>query len=168
MTPIIIRLLGVLAASVLSVAAMAQARAAESIAPAEATSLSVTLNYATLIKVPAATTTLVIGNPAVADAAVQRNHMLVITGKSYGTTNILALDKDGKALRQIEVQVKGSPARTLTVLRGATDRETYSCTPRCEPTLTLGDGIKAFGDLRNQIGARNASAGAGAGGGGGH
>jgi len=161
MPPFLIRLLGIVAASLLTWGTMAQAHAAENVAAAETSSLSVTLNYASLIKVPEATTTLVIGNPTVADAAVQRNHVLVITGKSYGSTNILALDKNGTPLRQIKVQVKASPDQTLTVQRGM-DRQTYSCTPRCEQVLTLGDSADSFGALTGQINSRNSSATGGA------
>jgi Flp pilus assembly secretin CpaC len=139
---------------------MAQARA-ETVAPAE-TTLSVKLDFATLVKVPAATATLVIGNPGVADASVQRNHVLVITGKSYGSTNILALDKDGKPLRQITVRVTAASGRNIVTVQRGMARETYACTPRCEQVLTLGDSKDAFGALNGQIGARNSAAAAGA------
>jgi hypothetical protein len=160
MAPLLLRLLGILAASTLTWGTMAQAHAAEQVNAEETRALTVALNFATVVRVPDDTTTLVIGNPAVADASVQRNHVLVITGKSYGSTNILALDKNGKPLRQIRVQVKGgSPERTVTVQRGM-DRQTYACAPHCEPVLTLGDSKDAFGLLNGQINTRNAGAAA--------
>lgn len=159
MASLLIRLAGAVAACFLGWATMAQAHA-EGVAPAETTTLAINLDFATLMKVPAATATLVIGNPSVADASVQRNHILVITGKSYGSTNILALDKDGKPLRQITVQVTAPPGKRLTVQRGM-ERETYACNPRCEQVLTLGDSKDTFGALSSQIGARNAVAAGG-------
>ena len=103
---------------------------------------------------PAETTTLVLGNPAIADATIQRNGLIVVTGKSYGTTNLMALDRDGQTLSEMMIHVSAPTSRTLTVLRG-TARETYSCSPRCEQTVTLGDNPDYFGAYSGQIGNRN-------------
>jgi len=119
--------------------------------------LTVTLDLATLMRVPKETSTLVIGNPTIADASVQRNGLIVITGKSYGTTNLLMLDKDGRTLREVMISVKAPSSANLIVQRGV-DRETYSCHPRCQQTLTLGDSQKYFSEVNGQTSARNAAA----------
>ena len=54
-----------------------------------------------LLKLPEKTATLVIGNPLIADAAVQPGGVVVITAKSYGMTNLVALDRTGATLRSI-------------------------------------------------------------------
>jgi hypothetical protein len=144
----------------LAMLAAGPGRADQPAPPATTTSLKVMLDFATLAKVPEGTQTLIIGNPMVADASVQRNNVMIITGKSYGTTNILALDKNGKALEQIAVQVGRSHTRVLTVQRGL-DRESYSCSPRCEPVLMLGDSPGAFNGLNAEINTRNAASGGG-------
>jgi Flp pilus assembly secretin CpaC len=51
---------------------------------AQADSVSINLDQAKLIKIPERTTTIVIGNPLVADAALQSGGLLVVTGKGYG------------------------------------------------------------------------------------
>ena len=119
--------------------------------------LTVTLDLATLMRVPKETSTLVIGNPTIADASVQRNGLIVITGKSYGTTNLLMLDKDGRTLREVMISVKAPSSANLIVQRGV-DRETYSCHPRCQQTLTLGDSQKYFSEVNGQTSTRNAAA----------
>ena len=116
--------------------------------------IAVALDFAALTRVPAETTTLVLGNPAIADATIQRNGLIVVTGKSYGTTNLMALDREGKTLNEMIIHVSAPTSRTLTVLRG-TARETYSCSPRCEQTVTLGDNPDYFGSYSGQIGNRN-------------
>ncbi len=116
--------------------------------------IAVALDFAALTRVPAETTTLVLGNPAIADATIQRNGLIVVTGKSYGTTNLMALDRDGQTLSEMMIHVSAPTSRTLTVLRG-TARETYSCSPRCEQTVTLGDNPDYFGAYSGQIGNRN-------------
>ena len=40
------------------------------------------------MKLPDKVATIVIGNPLIADAALQAGGLLVITGKGYGTTNM--------------------------------------------------------------------------------
>ncbi len=50
------------------------------------------MNQARLLKLPDGVATLVIGNPAIADATLQAGGLLVITGKSFGRTNLIALD----------------------------------------------------------------------------
>jgi Flp pilus assembly secretin CpaC len=122
------------------------------IAPIE--SLAVALDLATIMRVPNEASTLVIGNPAIADATIQRNGLIVVTGKSYGTTNLLALNRDGVKLREFMIHVSAPKERTLTVLRGGA-RETWSCSPHCEQTVTLGDAPDYFGASSGQIGSRN-------------
>lgn len=120
--------------------------------------LSVALDLATVMRVPEEATTLVIGNPAIADATIRRNGLIVVTGKSYGTTNLIALNRDGVQLRELMIHVTAPEKRTLTVLRGGA-RETWSCSPRCEQTVTLGDNPDYFGASSAQIGSRNGLAG---------
>jgi Flp pilus assembly secretin CpaC len=120
--------------------------------------VSVELDLATVIQIPAGTDTLALGNPAIADVTRPRaGGYTVVTGKSYGTTNMLALDRHGEILREMMIHVKANNT-TVTVLRG-TARETWSCLPHCEPTVTLGDHPDYFGGSSGQIGSRNGLAG---------
>jgi hypothetical protein len=50
--------------------------------------------------------------------------------------------------------VSAPAERTVVVQRGLS-RETWSCSPLCEPTATLGDGAEYFGGSSGQIGNRN-------------
>ena len=64
---------------------------------------------------------------------------MVVTGKGYGMTNLIALDRAGAVLMEKSVEVHGPRAGIVVVYRGV-ERETYSCTPNCERRITLGDG----------------------------
>lgn len=121
---------------------------------AQAETIEVQMDYAKVIRAPEGTATLVVGNPAIADTAIQRNNIIVLTGKSYGTTNILALDVDGATIEEMTVTVTGKDEATLTVHRGM-QRESYSCAPTCEQTLRLGDSADHFSKVSGQFGARN-------------
>ncbi len=78
----------------------------------------------------------------------------MITGKSYGSTNLIVTDKKGVVLMEKTIEVTGSNDNTVVVYRGI-DRETYSCTPDCSRRLTLGDMPEFFEKTLAEIVARN-------------
>lgn len=123
--------------------------------------LEVSVDRATVVRAPDNTSTIVIGNPLIADATTQKNGVLVVTGKSFGTTNIMLLDATGAVLSETLVNVKRANDGVVVVQRGV-KRESFSCTPRCEPILAIGDSPEAFGQTAGQINQRSGmSAGAG-------
>jgi Pilus formation protein N terminal region len=127
-------------------------------APARADSLNVNVDQAHLLKLPAHVNTIIIGNPLIADATLQSGGILVVTGKGYGATNLLALDKKGRVILRKTVRVLGPVGRDLVVVYKGVDRETYSCAPMCEPRITLGDSSAYFNATLGQTGTRNGQA----------
>jgi hypothetical protein len=134
-------------AAILSVATVASGASAEG-------PIIVRLDEAKVIKVPDRATTIVIGNPLIADLSIQPGGLAVITGKSFGATNFMVLDKSGAVLNEQNIQVQGPTDPMVVVYRGI-DRETYSCTPDCSPRLTLGDEQKYFSETMTEITSRN-------------
>jgi hypothetical protein len=122
--------------------------------------LTVALDQATITKIPENVTTLVIGNPLIADVTVQPGGLLIVTGKGYGTTNMIALDRSGAVLTERNIQVLGPQDEIVHVYRGP-NRESFSCTPDCEPRITLGDSPAFFDQTIGQAGNRSARAQAG-------
>ena len=133
------------AAAFLTLVAASSARADDAI--------NLMLDRATVIKAPAKTAMVVIGNPAIADVSVQKNGVLVLTGKAHGETNLLALDDQGQLVSESWLRVQASN-RNMVVIRGG-EPETYSCTPNCQPAIALGDSDKHFGKVGAQSAARN-------------
>ncbi|MBI1202004.1 MAG: pilus assembly protein CpaC [Rhodopseudomonas sp.] len=121
-------------------------------APAE--TLRVAIDKAHIMKMPDRVATIVIGNPLVADASLQPGGILVITGKGYGATNLLALDRAGKVVMDDTVQVQGAAGGDLVVVYKGVERETYSCAPQCEHRMTLGDSAAYFNGIVAQAGSR--------------
>jgi hypothetical protein len=116
--------------------------------------LQVIVDQAKIARIPDGTATLVIGNPIVADVLMLKGSgAMVVTGKGFGDTNLLALDGLGNVIDEKTIRVVPSGS-ALLVQRGM-ERESYSCAPKCMPTVELGDG-KQFNDASNQINARNA------------
>jgi len=115
------------------------------------------LDQAKILKLPERTATLVIGNPLIADAVVQPGGVVVITAKSYGATNLVALDRTGAALFDSSIQVVGPADKVVIVYRGV-DRESYSCTPNCGRRVAIGDTPAYFTANLTQIGTFGALA----------
>ena len=131
--------------------------------PSRADDITVSVDEARIMKLPDRVATIVIGNPLIADAALQGGGVLVLTGKGFGSTNMLALDRAGKIVMNTNVQVRGPASRDLVVVYKGVERESYSCAPECERRLTLGDSPAYFANILSQSGSR---AGGAAGGGG--
>jgi len=132
---------------------------ANAAAPQAATGqvLSVTIDQAKIAKIPEGTTTLVIGNPIVADVTMLKGSgALVVTGKGFGETNLIALDAQGNVLDEKTIRVE--PTRSVLVVQRGGSRESYSCAPVCMPTVQLGDAKALFEDSTAQIGTRNSLA----------
>lgn len=130
------------------------AAVALSTAPAHADDISVSVDEARIMKLPDRVATIVIGNPLIADAALQGGGVLVLTGKGFGSTNLLALDRAGKVVMNTTIQVVGPSSRELVVVYKGIERESYSCAPECERRLTLGDSPTYFGAILSQAGSR--------------
>lgn len=116
--------------------------------------ITVVVDNAKVMRLPARTQTVIVGNPIIADVAVQKNGIVVLTGKSYGVTNLIALDATGAMLAESMISVQAASDSVVVVQRGL-ERESYSCTPSCQPALLLGDSAKYFGDVSGQAGQRN-------------
>jgi Flp pilus assembly secretin CpaC len=132
------------------------------VAEPSANTVSVNVDQARLVKLPARVATIVVGNPLIADVALQAGGVLVVTGKGYGATNFIAMDRSGEVLIDRLIQVEGPTDQLVTVYRGV-ERESYSCMPVCQRRITLGDGDNSFKSAMDQAGNLSGQAsGAGA------
>ena len=119
--------------------------------------ISVKTNQARIVRLPEKAQTVVVGNPSVADVSLQKNNVLVVTGKSFGVTNVIALDAQGAVVGESQLLVEASRDGIVMVQHGR-QRQSFICAPSCEPTLALGDDTEAFRTLKSQIEDRNALA----------
>lgn len=146
------RLRAVMVAGLIACCAYVPARAADTI--------EVFMDNARLLKVPEGTDTIVVGNPLIADVTIQRNQVMVVTGKNFGTTNMIALDGKGAIISESEIIVATPQKDRLTVVRG-NDLETYACNPNCGPVLQVGDSDRHFGRAGAQSRDRSMNAASG-------
>jgi Flp pilus assembly secretin CpaC len=119
--------------------------------------VAVNVDQAKLVKLPARVSTIIVGNPMIADVTLQSGGIVVVTGKGYGATNFIAMDRSGAVLVDRVIQVEGPTDQLVTIYRGV-ERESYSCMPICERRVTLGDGESYFKSTIDQAGSLNSQA----------
>jgi len=119
--------------------------------------IAVNVDQAKLVRLPARVTTIVVGNPLIADVALQTGGIVVVTGKGYGATNFVAMDRAGEILVDRLVEVQGPTEQLVTVYRGV-ERESWSCRPVCQRRVTLGDGDNFFKAAIDQAGSLSSQA----------
>lgn len=127
--------------------------------PPASSAISLVLNKAKVLQLPSNAVTIVVGNPIVADVTMlKRSKHMILTGKGFGETNLIALDAQGRSVGESLIRVT-APTKNLIVQRGM-ERETWDCTPRCQPTFSLGDSTRFAGENAAQIQTRNSAIGA--------
>ena len=119
--------------------------------------IAVNVDQAKLVKLPTRVATIVVGNPLIADVTLQTGGILVVTGKGYGATNFIAMDRAGEVLVDRVIQVEGPTDQLVTIYRGV-ERESYSCMPICQRRITLGDGETYFKATMDQAGTLSSQA----------
>lgn len=120
------------------------------VSAASPSGIDVAVDHARILKIPRAAGTVIIGNPSIVDVTVHDAETLVLTGRSYGVTNVVVLDPAGEVVLDDDVTVTSREDRSLRVYRQAS-RTTYSCSPHCEPKVTIGDVQESFGQALGQF-----------------
>ena len=104
--------------------------------------MRVFLNHAKVLKLDQPVSKVIVGNSEVADATVADSRTIVLTGKAFGTTNLVLLDANGNAILDERILVSIDEGNTVRLFK-ATERTVLSCTPSCEEHQALtGGGTK--------------------------
>lgn len=138
-------------AGMLAIAALGSVPAvADDATAAPATTIDVVIDQAKVMHISRPADIVIIGNPAIADATIQDSQTLIITGHSFGTTNLIVLDSSGQAVANGILTVQPQDDQVVTVYKRAS-RQTFSCTPDCSPVMALGDDAAAFNNVSSQL-----------------
>jgi Flp pilus assembly secretin CpaC len=109
--------------------------------------MRVDFDQTSVVRLDRTVKTILIGNPAIADAQLVDGKTVYVLGRMFGQTNIVALDASGAEVLNTRVTVGVSNNQVVTLYRGAQGQRTLACSPRCERTLTQGDAeFKVVGD----------------------
>jgi Flp pilus assembly secretin CpaC len=139
-------------AGIVAVVALLSAPAVVSAAPVGET-VEVTIDFAKILRLDEPAATILIGNPGIADASVEDEKTVVLTGKTAGTTNLIILDKEGKEMANAVVRVSSDIQQLTTIFYGR-NRQTFSCSPTCERVISVGDSPESFDAATTQIQGR--------------
>lgn len=120
---------------------------------AYANDLVVSYDQSQLLRLPKPVASVIVGNPSVADVTVQGGNLVVVTGKTFGVTNIIALDAERNVIQDQRIVVRHDTVRTVNLTKG-NQRQSYSCTPDCAPTLTIGDDATYFDQIQKHATAK--------------
>ncbi|WP_332701577.1 pilus assembly protein N-terminal domain-containing protein [Devosia sp.] len=116
---------------------------ASSLAPAPAIAadgapINVNVNMARILRINASAATVIVGNPGIADVTIQDPQTLILTGKSFGQTNLIVLDSAGNPIADTLIEVVQMQAGVVTVYQGQA-RTSLACAPVCQSVIMMGD-----------------------------
>jgi hypothetical protein len=135
--------------------------AAAALTPAVTAAQTVTAPLGRAVRVPlggAAASDVVVGNPKVADVTVVSPSVVFVSGKSFGSTNVIVMDRTGRTLFNGTVNVPMPEDGQVSVMRGP-KTATYYCSPSCDrPVMEHGDDREMAGSPAPEAGAGRATA----------
>jgi Flp pilus assembly secretin CpaC len=119
----------------------------------ERETISMSVDFTEIVRLARPASTIVMGNPGIADATLADEHRLILTGRSTGATNVIVLDAVGDEIANMVLRVSG-PLDIKRYFFG-TVRRTHSCNSRgCESILSVGDAKDYYDDTKEQIEGR--------------
>jgi Flp pilus assembly secretin CpaC len=106
---------------------------------ASAADVAVSIDQAARITLAHPARDIIVGNPGIADVTLLDARHLIVTGKSYGVTNLLVTDQAGRTILNRQLVVAGPTYGQVSLHRGV-DVADYACSPRCERSATPAPG----------------------------
>lgn len=115
---------------------------------AHAQDIRVALDAAAPVRLAAPAQGVAIGNPAIAGVSVQNERLLFVTGRAYGSTNLVVVAGDGRVIYSGRVTVTPDEEGAVIVTRGPNPTQVNSrveverleCSPVCRPRPDVGEG----------------------------
>ncbi|WP_299172278.1 pilus assembly protein N-terminal domain-containing protein [uncultured Brevundimonas sp.] len=108
----------------------------------QAGALNVEIDRSARVQLSGSASSVIVGNPAIADVTVVDANTLFIVGRGYGVTEVVAVDGVGRTLFQREIVVTGGSTGTVRVWRGAQATE-MACGASCAPSLRKAEGASS-------------------------
>ncbi len=118
-------------------------------APAAAEPMLIEANRSVPLRLSGDAASIVIGNKNIADVAVHDERLIFVTGKTFGTTNLMVFDRSGRQIYNNEVIITTNVSNLVSINRAGTTY-TYDCAPNCRSVLNPGDDPSYFDGLMQQ------------------
>src|SRR5690606_21278582 len=84
-------------------------------AGAYAADFKVPVNESKALHLATPAATVMVGNPAIADVTIENAQLLYVMGRSYGTTNLIILNNEGKHIPDMNVIVPSTISASVTL-----------------------------------------------------
>lgn len=102
------------------------------------------------LRLPGDAANVSLGNQNVAEVAVIDRDLLLISGRSFGTTNLIVFNNTGDIIYSGDIVVTSETANLVTINRAGSDF-TYNCSPECRRTIQLGDDLTHLAEQVEQL-----------------
>jgi hypothetical protein len=121
--------------------------------PAFAEPFKVQVDQTITLKLSKPADSVAVGNASIADVVVHDPTTLLVTGRAYGATNLVVLDRGGRQIYANQIAVGGAGSGELTIVRGG-GTYTYSCVDKCRSTPTVGDVADHFDEVMSSANSK--------------
>jgi hypothetical protein len=115
--------------------------------------LTVNTDQSQIITMQRAPSTVVVGNPSIADVTVQGNQIFV-HGRVFGKTNVIVLDEGGNQLADFAVNVVTEDNYNVVVFKAGVgntiEKNSYTCKTDCESVFHIGDSLEYYKLINEQ------------------
>lgn len=105
-----------------------------STASAQSRNLTIEIDRAQRVQLNGVASSVLVGNPQIADVTVVDANTLFVIGKGYGVTEVVAVDAIGRTLFQGEIAVTAGSTGAVRVWRGGQATE-MACGQTCAPSV---------------------------------
>ena len=107
---------------------------------ASAQDLNIDINKSQLLRLPAAASAIVVGNPLIADISVHSPETVFVVARGFGETNVIVLDEFGATMLEANIHVKFTRnASSKRVFHDQAGWRSYDCNPFCHAAPLLSD-----------------------------
>lgn len=97
--------------------------------------LTVQIDHASRVQLGGAASSVIVGNAEIADVTVVDASTLFITGRGYGSTEVVVIDGVGRTLYQANVVVTAPETGQVRVWRGGGEMQEMACGASCAPSI---------------------------------
>jgi Flp pilus assembly secretin CpaC len=101
--------------------------------------MRVDYDQSTVLRLDRPAKTVIVGNSSIAEVQLIDDRTIYVLGRTFGNTNIIAIDAQGGEVINTSVTVGTPEALQVTVYRGPAGQRNLACAPQCERTVTPGD-----------------------------
>jgi hypothetical protein len=124
--------------------------------------ITVYADQAKILKVNGKPSSVVIGNPMIADVSIQGD-VLAVHGRHFGNTNLIILDSRGNELAALLINVIRAERNNVEMFKGGAEGKmvgkfSYICAPDCESIIMPGDDNDYNAAISGQISSKSKEA----------